>query len=817
MDGENLRRYVPEMTKAWRRIPSAPEGQTLSPGARRGARPARPARQDAQAPRSTSSSGRWTACPTRSRSGSTWPLASSPGTSTTTSDPASSGRSSASPGEGWWARAARWYARRQRARDLERLADELVARFRSAGIFARAADDPRRAARGREPAPRGRARAPRAVGGLGPAARPRAVPPQPRRVRAGQGAAPPPQRVGESPGPSRPRVAAARGGRGRAPRRAAVRPPLRPTPPAGRSTSRKRCGAARWRAGSRNGRPCPRRRPSTTGCSCEGWARLSRFERAKDPALRLLAAYPGDGALAASGLSLLRSLSALAPDHADPARALVARTAPALFDPGPLWVELGELEEERGRPEAAREAWQHLIERDPRSPGEEPRAGHGALGLRPLPGGAGRAGGRAPSGSGRPEPSRLRGGRAARGAARRRRRRARVPGLGHSGRRRMFLLLVRERPARAPPPGRSSSGADRPRTGRPEQRSRRSRPGIAADERALVSLLPARRHRDARRELRLDGRRLDRRARPARAIPEGATRPARRAARTGGPERGRAWRRMALGPCAPRRLEMIPRATEAAFLDALEPWRPSLVERDAEAELDWQDAVLARRAELAPTPEERVAREVERARFLLEKRRLAEADAVWTALGRARGRAARGRPRLRAEAERAAYVERARGVRRGRARVGAARRRSTPGAWGCSRTGWPSCRRAGRGAEERQVLEASFLARGRDTARRFSSASRGRAWRPGPRHRPASVPGLSSPSRRSTRRAGSRRSASWAGCPSVKTRRSTPSPSPRSSRRRSIPRGAPMSTPSWRGRPTRRTRTRWRPPFGSRP
>ena len=45
-------------------------------------------------------------------------------------------------GEGWWARAARWYVRRNRARDLERLADELVARFRAASIFARAADDP---------------------------------------------------------------------------------------------------------------------------------------------------------------------------------------------------------------------------------------------------------------------------------------------------------------------------------------------------------------------------------------------------------------------------------------------------------------------------------------------------------------------------------------------------------------------------------------------------------------------------------------------------------------------------------------------------
>ena len=93
---------------------------------------------------------------------------------------------------------------------------------------------PRRPSRGGEPAPGGRARAPCPLGGLGPAARPRAVPPQPRRVRAGPGAAPPPERVGEEPGPSRPRVAAARGGRGRAPRRATVRPALCRPRPAGR-------------------------------------------------------------------------------------------------------------------------------------------------------------------------------------------------------------------------------------------------------------------------------------------------------------------------------------------------------------------------------------------------------------------------------------------------------------------------------------------------------------------------------------------------------------------------------------------------------
>src|SRR5260370_35845719 len=44
-------------------------------------------------------------------------------------------------GAGWWARAARWYAARTRSRDLERLASELVARFRSTGIFERSLPD----------------------------------------------------------------------------------------------------------------------------------------------------------------------------------------------------------------------------------------------------------------------------------------------------------------------------------------------------------------------------------------------------------------------------------------------------------------------------------------------------------------------------------------------------------------------------------------------------------------------------------------------------------------------------------------------------
>src|SRR4029079_9447990 len=100
----------------------------------------------------------------------------------------------------------------------------------------------------------------------------------------------------------------------------------------------------------------------------EGWSRLSQFERAAPFADRLAAAYPGDGDLALRVLSLHRSLAGLDTAHAKPAREVVVRTAPALVDPNPLWTQLGELEHERGRPEAGLADWQHILERDPRNP-----------------------------------------------------------------------------------------------------------------------------------------------------------------------------------------------------------------------------------------------------------------------------------------------------------------------------------------------------------------------------------------------------------------------------------------------------------------
>ena len=100
----------------------------------------------------------------------------------------------------------------------------------------------------------------------------------------------------------------------------------------------------------------------------EGHARLSHFEDALEPASRLAALYPGDGDLARRVLSLQRSLASLDPGAGAAAAALVARTTPALVDPAPLWTELGEMEYERGRPDLAKDAWRHILDRSPRDP-----------------------------------------------------------------------------------------------------------------------------------------------------------------------------------------------------------------------------------------------------------------------------------------------------------------------------------------------------------------------------------------------------------------------------------------------------------------
>lgn len=110
----------------------------------------------------------------------------------------------------------------------------------------------------------------------------------------------------------------------------------------------------------------PERTPVDELILVEGYARLSQFEKAAEPASRLSVAYPGDEATARQALQIHRSLAGLDLSHEGPARAVVERAVPALVDPHPLITELGELYEETGRPEKALEIWKTLLARDPR-------------------------------------------------------------------------------------------------------------------------------------------------------------------------------------------------------------------------------------------------------------------------------------------------------------------------------------------------------------------------------------------------------------------------------------------------------------------
>jgi hypothetical protein len=192
------------------------------------------------------------------------------------------------------------------------------------------------------------------------------------------------------------------------------------------------------------------------------------------------------------------------------------------------------------------------------------------------------------------------------------------------------------------------------------QEIERLRPGVKADEQTLSALLPLAQIRPPDPDLDwtaddwIDGMDLPRDpvGRAARAEARADWRPAAQAAiaRTG-------------EAVLEKALAMIPRATEAAFLDAAEQWSGPLLDRRwaKDREVGFRSALLLRRAELAPNEEERVSREVARARYLVENGHEAEADAAWAALSSRIGALPEGAPRMHAEADRAAYLERAKG------------------------------------------------------------------------------------------------------------------------------------------------------------
>ncbi len=390
----------------------------------------------------------------------------------------------------------------------------------------------------------------------------------------------------------------------------------------------------------------------------EGWARLSNFERAMPAADRLAAAYPGDGALAQRVLSLHRSLNGLDGSQAAAARALVERTAPALEDANPLWTELGELDEDRGDPASAIETWKNLVAREPRNPDRISELAtllwdynHDEEALAVVEQGRARMG--------RPrffafETGVLRENRKDIQGAIREYLAALEPeddsGYGSSyendqrSLRRLSQLLGRDKVYRLV-----------------AQRIEGLKPGVAEDERVLASFFPM-----ATIETPAPGLDWD-----ADDWIDGMDQP--------NDPVGREQRAAAMAKARPGQHDAITRigdlllqkakamssqATSTGFLDAIGSWSEPLVQvRWKKPEtVALQNLLMARRAQLAPTDEDRIRQEMDRATYLADNGLKGDADAVWTALAPRITALPEGAIRMRAEAQRAAFLERAQGA-----------------------------------------------------------------------------------------------------------------------------------------------------------
>ena len=584
----------------------------------------------------------------------------------------------------WWARAARWYARHSRYRELDRLAEELTVRFRAAAIFERAPQDDHVRLTIPETSRAGVrvAMVPWAdwvrVQAL------RRFPHSPlvyREALAHLGKIVDPALI-EERGWAVLFVDAAR-------RDAYLA-----------DTVRKGTLSARIAAWESR----PDRTPVDEMLAFEGRARLSEFEQAAPAGARLAALYPGNGELAARVLSLHRSLGALDPSQARAAQVLVERTAPALVDPAPLWTELGELQHEAGRTAAARQAWSHILDRSPRDPARIDALAtvlwdYGEMddALATIEAGRQRLGRPAllafEAGVLREEKKDLDG-------ALREYLQAGVPdedecwcsAFDHDQRalRRLSQLIGRPR-VRAVI----------------EARLAALEPGVVKDEQALVAFYPLTTIEmpdagyDWSSDDWIDG--MDHPVDPvAREQREDAREQWRAASRDG-------QQRVAAALLA-RTRSMIDAATRPAFLDSAERWLQPLLQAQPtrEDEVALSAAVLARRVALATTPEERVTREIARAGYLFAHARRAEADAAWNQVASRVATLPEGAPRMRAEAERAGYLERAKGAAAAAAEWERLAARY-PWSLGILDDRLAFLSRVGRGPEARMLLEQTAL------------------------------------------------------------------------------------------------------------
>ena len=602
----------------------------------------------------------------------------------------------------WWSRAARWYARRSRQADLRRLAEDIAARFRGADLFSRAQADVELEIPEQPP-----------VG-----ARVRLIPwADWVRLKALERFPHSPTVVREAVGhlvtrSAWERLRTVRGDRALS--RERVHPvvvedtvletrqwavlfvdaPARDrylATEAAAGTLERTLGALEAEA---------ERTPVQDLLLFEGWSRLSRFERAAPFVDRVAAAYPGDGDVAHRALTLHRSLAGLDPAHARPAREVVTRTAPTLVDADALWTELGELEHDRGRPDQALSDWRKILEADPRDAQRISALatllwdyGHMAEALATVEDGRRRIG--RPryfafeTGVLREEVKDIHGAvdeylaalwpegvdccREFEGDQRSLRRLAQL-----LGRERVLALVL--------------------------ARVEALRPGVRADEEAFTSFLPL--ARMAVPEPGLDYTAddwIDEMDMPSDPVGRRQRAEARAAAR---PAEHRGIDRLTDLMLA-KAGSMVAAASRPEFLDAVGPWADPLMDLrwDKDRAVGFRSAVLARRAGLAPTEEDRIAREVQRARYLAENGRRDESDALWKGLSSRISSLPEGVARMRAEAEHAGYVERTRGTEDA-ALAWKALTDRYPWSLGVLEDRLDFLARAGRGAEGRRVLAA---------------------------------------------------------------------------------------------------------------
>ena len=245
---------------------------------------------------------------------------------------------------GWWARAARWYARRQRDAELAALATELVRRFRGSGLFERAPWDAS-VLMDADPNGEGAARDGSMVA-WADWVRLEALRRYPHSPTVFEEARRALSRRVESTDIPLPEVEAGllqeredallfvdAGARRRLQSRLMERDELEA-----------------WLGHLADQPP----NPATDALLVDGWVRLSRFEDAVEPGRRLNELYPGDRLFARLAFDLHRSMTARRPDLAEAAQELVARSRHVDSD---LPIALGELYHDLGMPAKGNEAW----------------------------------------------------------------------------------------------------------------------------------------------------------------------------------------------------------------------------------------------------------------------------------------------------------------------------------------------------------------------------------------------------------------------------------------------------------------------------